>query len=96
MAISCTKISFSTGFFSINTSSKRSFSFTRSMHGNRIKVWVPQVTWVMWYLVFVRLETVLAYGQKSFWTLPMLLLGDKAQVEACFGPFRDSAHLDAR
>jgi hypothetical protein len=65
MAISCTKISFSTGFFSINTSSKRSFSFTRSMHGNRIKVWVPQVTWVMWYLVFVRLETVLASMQNS-------------------------------
>jgi hypothetical protein len=24
------------------------------------------------------------------------LLGDEAQVDACFGPFRDSANLDAR
>jgi hypothetical protein len=31
---------------------------------------------------------------KSFWTHPMELLGDKAQVEACFGPFGDSANLD--
>jgi hypothetical protein len=27
---------------------------------------------------------------------PMVLLGDEAQVEACFGPFGDSANLDAR
>jgi hypothetical protein len=26
----------------------------------------------------------------------MVLLGDEAQVEACFGPFGDSANLDAR
>jgi hypothetical protein len=26
----------------------------------------------------------------------MLLLGDEAQLEACFGPFGDSANLDAR
>jgi hypothetical protein len=26
----------------------------------------------------------------------MVLLGDEAQVEARFGPFRDSANLDAR
>ena len=26
----------------------------------------------------------------------MVLLGDEAQLEACFGPFGDSAHLDAR
>ena len=26
----------------------------------------------------------------------MVLLGDKAQLEACFGPFGDSANLDAR
>jgi hypothetical protein len=26
----------------------------------------------------------------------MVLQGDMAQVEACFGPFGDSAHLDAR
>jgi hypothetical protein len=35
------------------------------------------------------------YGQKSFWTHPMVLLGDKAQVVACFGPFLDSDNLDA-
>jgi hypothetical protein len=33
---------------------------------------------------------------KSFLTHPMVLLGDKAQVEACLGPFGDSANLDAR
>jgi hypothetical protein len=27
---------------------------------------------------------------------PMELLDDEAQLEACFGPFRDSANLDAR
>ena len=26
----------------------------------------------------------------------MVLLGDEAQVEACFSPFGDSANLDAR
>jgi hypothetical protein len=34
--------------------------------------------------------------RKSFWTHPMVLLGDVAQLEACFGPFGDSANLDAR
>jgi hypothetical protein len=34
-------------------------------------------------------------AQKSFWTHPMVFLGDKAQVEAHFGPFRDGANLDA-
>jgi hypothetical protein len=33
---------------------------------------------------------------KSFWMNPKLLLGDEAQLEAHFGPFRDSANLDAR
>jgi hypothetical protein len=27
---------------------------------------------------------------------PMVLLGDEAQVVACFGPFRDNANLDAK
>jgi hypothetical protein len=31
-----------------------------------------------------------------FWMHPMLLLGEEAQVKARFGPFEDSAHLDAR
>jgi hypothetical protein len=35
-------------------------------------------------------------AQKSFWTNPMVPLGDVAQLEARFGPFGDSANLDAR
>jgi hypothetical protein len=35
-------------------------------------------------------------AQKLFWMHPMVLLGDEAQVEARFGPFGDSANLDAR
>jgi hypothetical protein len=35
-------------------------------------------------------------GSKSFWTRSMVLLGDDAQVDACFGLFRHSANLDAR
>ena len=34
-------------------------------------------------------------AQKSFWTHPMVLLRDEAQVEARFGPLGDSANLDA-
>ena len=33
--------------------------------------------------------------QKSFWTHQMVLLGDKAQVEAHFSSFGGSANLDA-
>ena len=35
-------------------------------------------------------------AQKSFWTHSMVPLGDEAHVEARFGPFGDSANLDAR
>jgi hypothetical protein len=62
------------------------------------------VTWVMWNVVLVRLEIELASvqvrctvcaehfnAQKSFWMHPMVHL-----VEAHFGPFGDSANLDAR
>ena len=35
-------------------------------------------------------------ARQSFWTHPMVLLGDEAPVEAHFGPFGDSANLDAR
>jgi hypothetical protein len=31
-----------------------------------------------------------------FWANPMLLLGDEAQLEACFSLFGDSANLDTR
>jgi hypothetical protein len=63
----------------------------------------------MWNLVLVRLEIVLVtvqdrctvcakrtIGQKLYWTQPVTLLGDEAQVEARFSPFGDSACLDAR
>jgi hypothetical protein len=35
-------------------------------------------------------------GSPIVWMHPMVLLGDVAQVEARFGPFKDSANLDAR
>jgi hypothetical protein len=35
-------------------------------------------------------------AQKSYWTHPMVHLGDDAKVEARFGPFRDSVNLDVR
>jgi hypothetical protein len=35
-------------------------------------------------------------AHKSFWTHPIVLLGDEAQVEARFGPFGDSANPDVR
>ena len=67
------------------------------------------MTWVMWNLSSFHLETVLvsvqdrcmvcarrAIGYKSFWMHLMVPLGDEAQVEACFGPFKHSANLDAR
>jgi hypothetical protein len=63
----------------------------------------------MWNLVLVRLETVLVsmpdrctiyakrtIGLESFWTHPMMLHGDEAQVKARFSLFGDSAKLDSR
>ena len=35
-------------------------------------------------------------AQKSFWTHPMVPLGDRAQAEARFGSFGNGANLDAR
>ena len=35
-------------------------------------------------------------AQELFWTHPMVLLGEEAQVEDCFSPFRDSGNIDAR
>jgi hypothetical protein len=67
------------------------------------------VTWVVWNLVSVRLETVLESVQdrcmvcakrivcsEIIWTHRMVLLADKAQVDACFILFGDSANLDQR
>jgi hypothetical protein len=34
--------------------------------------------------------------RKSLWMHSMVLQGDKAQIEPRFGPFGDSANLDAR
>jgi hypothetical protein len=66
------------------------------------------VTWVMWNLLSVRLEIVLASVQdtstvwakhttgKSFWTHMMELQGDVCQVKSRFGPFGDSVSVGAR
>jgi hypothetical protein len=35
-------------------------------------------------------------AQNLFWTQPIVLLGDEAQVDASFSSFGDSANLDAR
>jgi hypothetical protein len=43
-----------------------------------------------WFMLDVSL------AHKSFWTHTMVPRGDEAQVKACFGPFSDSAILDAR
>jgi hypothetical protein len=63
---------------------------------------------VTWNLISIRLETtpvqryVLDLHQmchrliKSFWMHPMVLVGVVAQVDARFGPFKDSANLDKR
>ena len=60
-------------------------------------------------LVSVHLETMLVsvqdrstvcakrtIGPETFWTHPIVLLGDKFQVEAQFGPFGDIANPNAR
>ena len=65
--------------------------------------------WVLRSLVLVRLETVLVsvqdrctvcakrtIGSEILLDVPMVLLGDEAQLEVRFGPFGDSANLDAR
>jgi hypothetical protein len=62
-----------------------------------------------WKHVLVRLEIVLVLtqdrrvvcakrtiGLELFWTHPMVLLGDEAQVIARFGLFGDSANVDSR
>ena len=67
------------------------------------------MTWVMWNLVSVHLDTVLVsvqdrcmvcarcnIGSEIVLDAPMVPLGDEAQAEARFGPFGDSANLDVR
>jgi hypothetical protein len=65
--------------------------------------------WVMYNLVSVRLEIVFVLmqyrclvctkrtiGSEIIFDARNVLLGDEAQVEACFGLFGDRANLDAR
>jgi hypothetical protein len=47
-------------------------------------------------MVLVSVQDRCRFAQNYHGTHPMVLRGDKAQVEACFGPFGDSATLDAR
>ena len=67
------------------------------------------MTWVIWILASLCLETVLvsmqdrcmvyarhATGSKIVLDASMVPLGDEAQVVARFGPFRDKANHDAR
>ena len=67
------------------------------------------MTWVLWNLVSDHSEIVLVsvedgctvcakrtIGSDIVFNALMVLLGDKAQVEAPFSPFGDSANLDAR
>ena len=66
------------------------------------------MTWVIRNLVLVRLETTLVsvqgicvvcakrtIGSEIILDASMVLLGDKAQVETRFSPFKGSANLDA-
>jgi hypothetical protein len=70
--------------------------------------WISYVTLVMWNLVSIHLETVVVSVQdrctvcvkrtiviEIFWTHPMVLQGEGAQVGARFGVFGDSANHDA-
>ena len=65
--------------------------------------------WVLWNLVSDHLEIVLesvedrctvcskrTIGSDIVFNVPMVLLGDEAQVEAPFSPFGYRANLDAR
>jgi hypothetical protein len=67
------------------------------------------VTWVMWNLIKVHLETVLVsmqdrcmvctkytIGSEIIWTHLMLVLGDVGHVESRFGTFGDYVSVSAR
>jgi hypothetical protein len=69
----------------------------------------PSVTWVLWNLVSVRLETVLlslqdsvtvctkrTIGSELFWTHQMVLLSYVGHLESRFGPFGDGVSVGAR
>jgi hypothetical protein len=81
-------------------------TYCRHRNNFRHTRWNSYVTWVIWNLISVHLDTmlVLVHGlhqmyhrlRKSFWTHPKVLLGDEAQVDAYFILFGDSANLEAR
>ena len=67
------------------------------------------MTWVLWNLVLDHLEIVLGLVEDRctvcairtiasdiVFNVPMVLLGEEAQLEAPFSLFGDSANLDAR
>ena len=67
------------------------------------------MTWVVWNLVLVRLEVVLAsvqdrctvctnctIGSEIILDAPEVLLGYVGHVETCFGPFGDGVSVGAR
>ena len=69
----------------------------------------PLGEWVMSNLILIRLDPVFVsvqdrcmvcakhtMGHKSFWTHPMVLLGDEAQAEARFGSFGYNVSVSAR
>ena len=43
-----------------------------------------------------RFAPIVPWGQKSFWTLLMVLLGYVGHVESDFGPFGDGVSVGAR
>jgi hypothetical protein len=67
------------------------------------------VTWVLWNLVSIHLETVLVsvqdrctvcakhtLGSEIILDTPVVLLGDVGHVESRFGPFGGSVSVEAR
>ena len=67
------------------------------------------MTWVLWNLVLDHLEIVLVsvedrcmvcakrtIGSDIVFNAPMVLLGDEAQVKACFSPFGDRRKIGLR
>ena len=46
-------------------------------------------------MIGARFAPNIPLAHKSFWTHPMVLLGDEAQVEARFGPFGNNVSVSA-
>jgi hypothetical protein len=56
----------------------------------------PFVDGVSRCIIGARFAPNILLAQESFWMHPMVLLGNVAQLKACFGLFGDSANLDTR